>query len=86
MGECGGFAPKTRVLTQHESQSSLETWKETLLFNLTLDGKFEEFLEDDFTWKSEAEQNRGLKSDTGFYSKLCPSNLSSIHHEGSNIP
>ena len=64
MGECGGFAPKTRVLTQHESQSSLETWKETLLFNLTLDGKFEMFLEDDFTWKSEAEQNRGLKSDT----------------------
>ena len=80
MGECGGFAPKTRVLTQHESQASLDTWKETLLFNLTLDGKFEAFLEDDFTWKSEAVENRGLKPDTdGEHKKTAKQKLALLN-------
>ena len=64
MGDRGGFAPKTRVLTQQETQASLDTWRETLLFNLTLDGTFELFLGDNVTWKSEAEPDRGLTTDT----------------------
>ena len=63
--EKGGFAPKVRVLTQNESQSSFDTWKETLLFNLTLESAlFESFLEDDFTWSDESVANRGLVADT----------------------
>lgn len=58
-----GFAPKLRILSPSETQTSLEVWKETLLFHLTLDGSFEEFLEDDAEWKSSAFDNRGLLPD-----------------------
>ena len=58
-----GFAPKLRVLTSSETQTSLEVWKETLLFHLTLDGSFEDFLEDGVEWKSSAFENRGLLPD-----------------------
>ena len=57
------FAPKIRVLTQNETQASFETWKETLLFNLTLDGTFEKFLEDGVSWGQASVLNRGLHSD-----------------------
>ena len=60
-----GFAPRCRILTPTESQSSFETWKETLLFNLTLDGTFEFLLEDGFKWKSISVDNRGLQAGTG---------------------
>jgi hypothetical protein len=60
-----GFAPRCRILTPTESQSSFETWKETLLFNLTLDGTFEFLLEDGFKWKSISIDNRGLQAGTG---------------------
>ena len=58
-----GFAPKLRVLTPTETQSSLDVWRETLIFHLTLDGSFEEFLEDDFSWGSTKVANRGLTAD-----------------------
>ena len=61
--ERGGFAPKVRVLTQHESQASFETWKETLIFNLTLEGPFEIFLGDDVKWGPESTPHRGLLPD-----------------------
>ena len=59
----GGFAPKIRVLSQNETQASFETWKETLLFNLDLDGTFEIFLGDDVTWEDESSAHRGLRAD-----------------------
>ena len=58
-----GFAPKLRVLTSSETQVSLDTWRETLLFHLTLDGSFEEFLEEGSQWESAAFANRGLAGD-----------------------
>ena len=58
-----GFAPKLRVLTPTETQSSLDVCHETLIFHLTLDGSFEEFLEDDFSWGSTKVANRGLTAD-----------------------
>ena len=63
MSADGGFAPKVKILTQHETPASLETWKETLLFNLTIDGRFDMFLDDEVTWKSESVANRGLTAD-----------------------
>ena len=60
----GGFAPKCRILTSNETQSSLDTWRETVLFNLTLDGTFECILEEDnLKWGPSTETNRGLKPD-----------------------
>ena len=60
-----GFAPKCRILTTNESQGSFETWKETLLFNLTLDGTFEFLLDEDVKWGGVNVQNRGMVDDTG---------------------
>ena len=58
-----GFAPKLRILTPTETQASLDTWRETLIFHLILDGSFEEFLEDNFAWGSVKLPHRGLKAD-----------------------
>ena len=58
-----GFAPKLRVLTSNETPTTFNAWKETLQFHLTLDGTFEEFLDDDSTWGSVKLPNRGLRAD-----------------------
>ena len=57
------FAPKCRGLTASETSASFEVWKENLLFNLAIDGSFEEFLEDNFKWESRTVNNRGLQPD-----------------------
>lgn len=54
------FAPKCRTLTATETSASFDIWKENLLFNLTIDGSFEEFLEDEYTWGRKSVLNRGL--------------------------
>ena len=66
----GGFAPKCRVLTANENPSSFETWKDALLFHLTLDGMFEFLLEDNLRWGAASTENRGfVASGTGVTSK-----------------
>ena len=60
-----GFAPKVRVLQQNETQGTFDTWKETLLFNLSLEGTFEFILDDEFKWKGHTHENRGLREDSG---------------------
>ena len=57
------FAPKCHGLTASETSASFEVWKENLLFNLAIDGSFEEFLEDNFKWESRTVNNRGLQPD-----------------------
>ena len=54
------FTPKPRVLTKDETPATYETWREVLLFNLAMDGSFDEILEDGFSWGSMSLQNRGL--------------------------
>lgn len=58
------FAPKPHPLTEHENSSTFETWKENLLFHLTMDGSFEAFLEDEFTWGAATTAYRGLTDDS----------------------
>ena len=58
-----GFAPKLRILTSAETQSTLDVWRETLMFHLVLDGSFEEFLEDGYRWKVVTVADRGLQPD-----------------------
>ena len=57
------FAPKTWVLSKEETPSSFETWKENLIFNLTIDGSFAEFLTEGFQWAAASVANRGLVAD-----------------------
>ena len=57
------FAPKPHKLTETENPSSFETWKDNLIFHLTMDGSFEEFLEDNYTWNLASVAHRGLSND-----------------------
>ena len=59
-----GFAPKCRVLTTDEKPGTFENWKDTLIFNLTLDGTFEFLSKDDVKWASINTVNRGMVADT----------------------
>lgn len=57
------FAPKPSVLQGEPTPTALEAWINNLIFNLTIDGNFEEFLEEDFKWHPSSVPNRGLVSD-----------------------
>ena len=57
------FAPKCRSLTAHETSASFEVWKDNIIFNLTIDGSFEDFLEPGVRWGKTSVPSRGLKPD-----------------------
>ena len=63
-------APKQRPLSQTETLISYETWKDNMVYILSLDPEFAPFLQPTVTW-SKAE-NRGMTSDTS----LPPANPS----------
>ena len=54
--------PKQRILTETESQTSFESWKQSMLFHIALDGKSARFLSDLKTWSSAA--NHGFTDDS----------------------
>jgi hypothetical protein len=58
-------APKQWPLTKQETVTSLENWRQNLLYILSLDHNFAPFLVDGFTWekKTAAAPNRGLQND-----------------------
>ena len=57
------FAPKPSILSGEPTPTALEGWINNLIFNLTIDGNFEEFLEEDFRWSPPSVANRGLVDD-----------------------
>ena len=63
MAQMSRFAPKVEKLRKKESPAEFESWRENLMFNLTMDGSFEEFLEDNYTWRATSVNNRGLLPD-----------------------
>ena len=58
-----GFAPKCRTLSTNETPGSFENWKDTLIFNLTIDNNFEFLLDDEMKWASAKTVNRGFVND-----------------------
>ena len=57
------FAPKPTVLQGEPTPTQLEAWINNMIFNLTVDGSFEEFLAEGFTWSPSTVVNRGLIDD-----------------------
>ena len=55
------LVPKQRFLTEEESQTSFEAWREALVFHISLDNKASRFLSDLSTWSSAAD--RGFTDD-----------------------
>lgn len=55
------LVPKQRFLTEDESQTSFEAWREALVFHISLDNKASRFLSDLSTWTSAAD--RGFTDD-----------------------
>ena len=64
MPQMSRFAPKVEKLRKKESPAEFESWRENIMFTLTMDGSFEEFLEDNYTWQETSVNNRGLQPDT----------------------
>ncbi len=58
-------APKQWQLTRKETVSSFESWRQNLLYILSLDPNFAPFLVDGFTWQKKSAQNptRGFTDD-----------------------
>ena len=61
----GQRAPKQWQLTKDETITTFESWHQNLLYILTLDSNFSEYLAEDFAWvkKSAANPTRGLVGD-----------------------
>ena len=59
-----GFAPKCYKLTSNETQGSFENWRDTLLFNLSLEGDLEFLLQDNLKWGPISAPDRGFIFDT----------------------
>ena len=58
--------PKIRTLTEIETLSSIEIWRQNIIFSPNCNEEFRPFLEDDFEWgkKSATRQYRSLTTDT----------------------
>ena len=58
-------APKQWCLSKHEDINSFDRWRQNLLYTLTLDDSFADFLTDTATWekKTKTNPNRGFASD-----------------------
>ena len=59
------IVPKQRILTENETVTTFENWKNTMLFQITLDPKFARFVdsEDLSTWSKVKVLNRGFVND-----------------------
>ena len=58
-------APKQWCLTKHETVNSFETWRQNLIYTLSLDPNFAPYLVDGVQWtkKTRADQYRGFQND-----------------------
>ena len=61
--EIAFLVPKQRSLTEDETSTSFESWKETMCFSLSLERKYARFLDDLKTWSNSNVVNRGFTDD-----------------------
>jgi hypothetical protein len=74
-------APKQWQLTKTETVSSFESWRQNLLYILTLDRNFELFLKPGTTWTKEAvNEKRGLLMTLNQFLKTRGSQLKENAH------
>ena len=60
----GSFKPpKQWVLSEHETITSFASWQSNILYHLSLNNEFAQFLDDDVTWQKKSVANRGLAAD-----------------------
>ena len=57
------LVPKQRILTESESQTSFESWREAIIFHISLDNKSARFLSDLNMWT--LDDSRGFQDDPG---------------------
>ena len=57
MATHGQRAPKQWQLTKDETITTFESWRQNLLYILTLDSNFSEFLAEDFAWVEKSATN-----------------------------
>ena len=55
--------PKIRLLTSSETQTSFDNWRESIIFQISLDAKSARFLTDLKSWDNSAQ--RGFANDPG---------------------
>ena len=63
MADLARLVPKQQQLTDHETPTSFESWRESMCFTISLDKKFARFLDDLKTWSSTNVVNRGFTDD-----------------------
>ena len=63
MSNLAHLVPKQRPLTDNETPTSFESWKESMCFTISLDKKAARFLDDLKTWRSSNVVNRGFVND-----------------------
>ena len=56
-------APKQWKLSTEETLTSFTNWKENLVYILSLNADFSEFIANDFVWGDGDVANRGLRDD-----------------------
>ena len=63
MTDLSRLVPKQHQLTEHETSTGFESWREGMCFMVSLDKKFARFLDDLKTWSSMNVVNRGFTDD-----------------------
>ena len=60
----GSFKPpKQWVLSEHETIASFASWQSNILYHLSLNNEFAQFLDAGVTWQKKSAPNRGLAAD-----------------------
>ena len=59
------LVPKQRILTEDETVTSFESWKNTMIFHISIEPKCARFMDDEdlAVWKGAGEKNRGFTND-----------------------
>ena len=55
--------PKQWVLTENETITSFANWQSNIIYHLSLNNEFAQFIEQNAIWEKQSTLNRGLQND-----------------------